>query len=581
MDHKTRILISAFLKFFKFAPSSLTLVFLLMLVQGITSGVGLLLIIPLLQVIGLDVGGMQENVFSNALNNLFSLLNIELSLISVLAFYIAVVTIIASLRLALTVQSSQIQQAYITHLRQELYTLVLKSRWSFITQRKMSDFTHGLTAQVQSLGHSSFLILQLINQLTLTTVMVGLAFLMSWKLTMVAMGCAMCLLVSLRAINKQALQSGNQHLVSNKGIFQLITEQLASLKMIKSYSNEDYCIDKLGDLGHQLADQNLKIQRVNAITQWIYLVGAVIIFSILFYFSFEIFAIPISALLLLLIVFSRLLPQISNLQRTFQQLLHHVPSFADIKSITNDCLTHQESLCSSQELPIQLNKRIVVESVTYQYAGKTEAIIDDLSFTIPVNQTVALIGPSGVGKSTTADIISGLLIPNSGKVYIDDVALDSSSSQSWRQNIAYVTQEVYLFNESIKDNLSWSYRETITDQEIWKALQLAAADEFVRSLPDQLDTIVGDRGIRLSGGERQRLALARALLSKPQLLILDEATSALDYKNELKIQEALESLHGRLTVLIIAHRETTIKHADIKIDLGRAKAESTTFSHFS
>ncbi len=177
-----------------------------------------------------------------------------------------------------------------------------------------------------------------------------------------------------------------------------------------------------------------------------------------------------------------------------------------------------------------------------------------------------MTGPSGAGKSTLADLIAGLLIPTSGTISCDDISLEGEIRSAWRKNIAYITQEVYLFHDTIRHNLSW-VKKDVSDTTIWKMLESAAAAEFVTRLPQGLDTVIGDRGIRLSGGERQRLALARALLSQPQLLILDEATSALDHENERKIQQALEQLQGKLTIIIIAHRKTSIEHVDHLVEL--------------
>jgi ATP-binding cassette subfamily C protein len=167
-----------------------------------------------------------------------------------------------------------------------------------------------------------------------------------------------------------------------------------------------------------------------------------------------------------------------------------------------------------------------------------------------------------------ADLIAGLLVPDKGAIVCDDTVLEGEQRLAWRERVAYVTQEVYLFHDSVRANLAWVSPKEVSDADLWKILKLAAADDFVAALPHGLDTIIGDRGIRLSGGERQRLALARALLAEPQLLILDEATSALDHDNEQKIQQALKQLQGRLTILIIAHRETAIAHADRRIVLG-------------
>jgi ATP-binding cassette, subfamily C, bacterial len=179
--------------------------------------------------------------------------------------------------------------------------------------------------------------------------------------------------------------------------------------------------------------------------------------------------------------------------------------------------------------------------------------------TIPYCSTTALIGASGAGKSTLADLMAGLLAPTTGRIKVD--GREVTDRRAWREGVGYVTQDVYLFNSTLRENLLCAVR-TANDAEIWEVLELAAAGDFVRALPLGLDTLLGERGVRLSGGERQRLAIARALLRRPVLLVLDEATSALDRENEQLIQDTLAKLRGHLTVLLIAHRETSIAGVD-------------------
>jgi len=201
------------------------------------------------------------------------------------------------------------------------------------------------------------------------------------------------------------------------------------------------------------------------------------------------------------------------------------------------------------------------------YPGSRDPVVVNLNLVIKFNESTALVGPSGVGKTTVADLIAGLLVPDSGKILCNDKPLTDDNRVAWRETVAYVTQDVFLFHDTVRNNLNWVSPD-ITDERLWWALEMAAARDFIKAMPDGLDTIIGDRGTRLSGGERQRLALARALLSNPQLLILDEATSALDSDNEKKIKQALDRLQGKLTIVIIAHRETTIEHVDHIIRLG-------------
>ncbi len=199
---------------------------------------------------------------------------------------------------------------------------------------------------------------------------------------------------------------------------------------------------------------------------------------------------------------------------------------------------------------------------------------------LPARTTLAVIGASGSGKSTLADIVMGLLVPDSGTLSVDGRAVCGAGRIGWRRAVAYVPQEVFLFHDSIRANLAWGLDDAgnsgANEAAMADALRSAAAD-FVFALPHGLDTIVGDGGVRLSGGERQRIALARALLRRPSLLILDEATSALDIENELRIRDAIEQLHGRLTVIVIGHRLPTLDHADqvIRMSEGRIVARGS------
>jgi ATP-binding cassette subfamily C protein len=195
--------------------------------------------------------------------------------------------------------------------------------------------------------------------------------------------------------------------------------------------------------------------------------------------------------------------------------------------------------------------------------------LENICYKIPINTTTAIVGQSGAGKSTLADILLGLLSPT-GTLKIDTTPLDESRITSWRNIVSYVPQETSLFHDTVRANLIWTHPDA-TDENLWEALKLAALDHVVQNLPNQLDTLIGDKGIHLSGGERQRLALARALLRKPQVLILDEATSALDTLNEEIIYETLHNLHGKITIIMIAHRFSTIRAADTILVLDKGK----------
>lgn len=216
----------------------------------------------------------------------------------------------------------------------------------------------------------------------------------------------------------------------------------------------------------------------------------------------------------------------------------------------------------------KLETPISIEHLSFTYPEAEEKVLSDISFEIPKNQSVALIGASGSGKTTMADLILGVLEPQEGKIVIDGENI-YDHLHSWHEKLSYIPQTIYLMDDTIRNNVAFGVPENeIDDALIWKALKEAQLDEFIKSLPEGLETEVGDRGVRLSGGQRQRIGIARALYREPQVLILDEATSALDNETETAVMEAIDGLHGSLTMVVIAHRLTTIQNCDQIYEVG-------------
>jgi ATP-binding cassette, subfamily C, bacterial len=280
------------------------------------------------------------------------------------------------------------------------------------------------------------------------------------------------------------------------------------------------------------------------------------------YVSIEILATPASQLLLLLYLFAMITRMLVRVQLHYHEFITESPALTTVREMEARCEAAAEPEPARSE-GIELREAARLEGVSFAYQDSGEPlIISDRDLTIPAGKTTAIVGPSGAGKSTIADLVMALIGPNEGRVLVDERPLRAEQKRAWRSKIGYVPQDTFLFHDTVRENLLWA-RPDAHDGELREALRLAAAEDFVSRLPEGMETVLGDRGVRLSGGERQRLALARALLRKPSLLILDEATSNLDSENERRIQSAIEELHGSMTILIITHRLFTTRSADV------------------
>jgi ATP-binding cassette subfamily C protein len=282
----------------------------------------------------------------------------------------------------------------------------------------------------------------------------------------------------------------------------------------------------------------------------------------------------------LILLFARAAPMLMNVQQNTFVLLHALPAAYEVEALLAETEQAAEPPPSTLQAPLALQRELKLEGVTVAWPERDMPALDRISLTIPARTTLAVIGPSGAGKSTLADIVMGLLAPDAGQVLVDGEPVTGATRARWRSTIAYVPQDVFLFNDTVRANLAWGLPDSLgvgdSEPAMCAALERAGAD-FVLALPQGLDTPVGDGGVRLSGGERQRIALARALLRKPTLLILDEATSALDPDNETRIREAIARLHGDLTVIVIGHRQSMVAQADqvIRLEQGRIAAQGT------
>lgn len=548
------------------SPARIAYVLGLMILVSLSSGVGILLIIPLLDSVDISLGSATSNAgVQPHINAAFEALGLQPGLGLILTIYLLLIICVALLNYLNAVAGAKLQRDFVINLRSQIYRSLLNANWQYLGSRRMSDFARLLTSQVQSAGFTVFQVITLASKLVLTTVYICLSLWLSPIITLLALSCAAVLVAIIFPLNSRIRRSGHQELEAHTDIFHAVFEQLQSLKIIKSFSAESLYAAKMDHSSRVLEDQQVRITRFSAFSRFVFMAGAAVIFTLLFWVALRWVNLPVANLILLLFIFSRLMPQLSNMQGLLQQLIHAAPEYLDLLRHCQNLKQQQEQV-KGQDRTMDFQREIRLEKLSFQYPDSPRPVFQDLSALIKHNETLALTGASGSGKSTLADLIAGLLAPTEGQILVDDQPLDDQSRLAWRKSVAYVTQEVFLFNDSIRANLEWVTDKPLSDEQIWHYLKLAAAD-FVESLPKRLDTVIGDRGTQLSGGERQRLALARALIAEPKVLILDEATSALDRDNEKRIRQALMNLQGKLTIILIAHDSESIAHVEKRIEL--------------
>lgn len=460
--------------------------------------------------------------------------------------------------------STRLLKTYI----QEPYTFHLNKNIA-VLQRSLQEDTDLFTKGVIH-------VMELIAEVAVCITMGVFLFIVSKSITgIVLVLLAVSLLIFTSLSRKFSKSLGKQCQTYKANLYQWVNQSLGGIKELKILNREDYFINSYQE-NYKKFVHGLRINRLIAVLPR-YFVEAVCMTGLLSAIIVKMFwgqKDDITTFIPQLTVFAvaafRLLPAVGKINEHVADILYSLPSldliYHDLKAIEEEPAAKKK-----EEMEWNFEREISVHDVSYHYPDTAEYVIQKASFSIPKGKTVAFIGPSGAGKTTMVDIILGLLQPQYGKVRADDLNIHKHQ-YVWQCEIGYIPQVIYLSDDTIRNNIAFGIKkEEIDENAIVEALKKAQLYEFVDNLPEGLDTVVGDRGVRLSGGQRQRIGIARALYHNPEVLVLDEATSALDNETESAVMEAIDNLQGTKTILIIAHRLTTIRNVDMIFEVAGGK----------
>lgn len=543
------------------SPRKALLGIALLLVLTMAEGAGLLLLGPLLE----QVVVIQENPLPRAggwLQSSFAAIGLEATLGSVLTLFVAIAALRAIAQHWRSRTLMSVREEVIEAYRGRLYRAIAAAEWRFLVTRAPSQFVHALTGEVGRVGQVVSNLTELAVAVMVSIVYMGLAFRLAPVLAMLVVASGVVLAAAVRGGFDQARVLGADSAVMRRRLHQTISEQLASLKTARVYGAVARHIVEVDQLSREARDISYAGAVADSRFQQSLELGSTVLLAVIVFVSATVLEIPPALLLVLMFVFARLMPRLIQIYRIVRSLATALPIVDDLNARVRECLAAAETPVANCRA-IALRAAIDFDRVSFSYLRRADrAAVLDLNLHIAAGMTTAIVGSSGSGKSTVADLLVGLLSPSAGRILVDGEELSAETLESWRRQIGYVPQDTFLFHDTVRANLAWA-RADATEPEIWEALRLAAADDFVAGLPDGLDTVIGERGVLLSGGERQRVSIARAVLRRPAVLLLDEATSSLDVEHERRIQDAIEALHHRLTLVIITHRLTTIRHADV------------------
>lgn len=537
-----------------------------------------------------NLGGFEESAIGIVMAAYFNVNSKEQALIILSAGFILLYLVRGISKIIYNSVQARMMADYRTDLSIRLFSFIMNKPYSFHLKHNTSETQRLVNGDVHNCFAALNSLLSTMSCLFVSSGIFAVLLFMNWKLTMLLLIIVAFFVVWAKRVLKNIIKRyADMSYTANGEIYKWVSQAIGGLKNILVKHREAYYVDQYSFYAKNAAKANSNYIAIDLMpkvlidTACMVLVFATVLIEVLVGNDIN-SSLPMFATFALAAM--RLIPVANSLTSTMNQLSFYRPSLDAVISMMENgqveanvdarILAAEESKAGLDEHKV-LTKGIELFDISFKYDDAETWLYNDLNLYIPARKSVAFIGTTGSGKTTLADIILGLHKPLTGKVLADGIDI-SENSIWWSTMLGYIPQFVYLSDDTIRANVALGEkREAIDDVWVWSCLEKAHMKEFVESLPDGLDTVTGENGVRLSGGQRQRIGIARALYCKPQFLVMDEATSSLDGETEKMIVESINAISKDITILIIAHRLSTIENCDMvyRIEDGKSILERT------
>ncbi|MCR5595079.1 MAG: ABC transporter ATP-binding protein/permease [Lachnospiraceae bacterium] len=558
---------------------------ILMLVGGVLESAGVSMAIPVLQVI-IDPTTVQTNKYMHAVYVLFNMSSpMQFAIVAMIGLIAAFVLKNVFLFFLNKVELKFVYSNQFATSRRMMINFMQRP-YEYYLGADTAVIQRSITSDVNNMYGLILSVLQLFSECIVFVCLVVVCLYADARMIITIALLLILVLVVVKYVLKPVMvKAGEDNQEYYSGLFKWIEQSVTGIKEIKIANREPYFINEYAKCGEGYVNAVQRYNLFNATPRL--LIETVCVAGLVIYMMIQLLnGANVTEMLPQITVFGlaamRLLPSANRINNYQTAISYFEPFFM---GVTDDLQTeiHDESVDYDADSYVNVEEveklpvydMIELKNITYRYPDSNMYVFDHADMKIPVGKSVGIVGTSGAGKTTIVNIMLGLLSIESGQILADGVDV-REHYRNWLKNIGYIPQSIFMIDTSIRKNVAFGIPdEEIDDDKVWAALKEAQLDEYVRSLPEGLDTGIGERGIRLSGGQRQRIGIARALFEDPEVLVLDEATSALDNETETAIMDSINRLHGRKTLIIIAHRLQTIEKCDMvyRVEDGKVSVE--------